>query len=282
MISREDIRRWGGKDVFDPSGEKIGSIEDFYLDKQTYDPDWVIVKRGFLGSSSKLIPYMAIDWRDDHVVACYDKEMVEDSPGPGMDGRLSDEEEYDLMEHYGLMRSERTGRLVGTMGHSTESAAGPRFAGEFDAERTQAMQAQDRDRFQDRSELEERGQFEDRRMMEEQAAAAHPFSANLEDEDQERFQAAPPRPAASHPEESGRPAGVDETSREAIAAAHPFSAGLEDEEEQTSSEEPFGEQVSGSSRLVRVKKYMVTERVEHVPLSEEEFEEGDERDKRAA
>jgi hypothetical protein len=241
MISMEDIRRWGGTDVFDPTGEKIGTIEDFYLDKATYDPDWVIVKRGLLGAS-RLIPFMAIDWRDDHVVVCYEKEIVDDSPGPGMDGRLSDEEELDLMDHYGLARSESTGRMAGTMSHAGQGAT---------------------------SGMEEMNES-DRRRMAQQAAAAHPFSAGLEDDDRERMYEEQAHMAAEEPQTL-----QPETRQD--APPHPAT-------EQPGGPAFTGDEVAGSSRFVRVKRYMVTERVEQVPISEEEFEEGQDTgtDRRAA
>src|SRR6478672_7510268 len=50
MIGTDTISRVIGHDVFDESGEKIGSASEVYLDDETGQPEWVTVKTGLFGT----------------------------------------------------------------------------------------------------------------------------------------------------------------------------------------------------------------------------------------
>ena len=45
MIGTEAISRVIGKDVYDQSGDKIGSASEVYLDDESGQPEWVTVDR---------------------------------------------------------------------------------------------------------------------------------------------------------------------------------------------------------------------------------------------
>ena len=47
--------RFAGYEVYDHSGQKIGKVDDLFVDEQD-NPEYVGVKMGFLGTSSTLIP----------------------------------------------------------------------------------------------------------------------------------------------------------------------------------------------------------------------------------
>src|SRR5688500_16423709 len=46
MIGTDTISRVIGQDVYDESGEKIGSAAEVYLDDETGQPEWVTVRTG--------------------------------------------------------------------------------------------------------------------------------------------------------------------------------------------------------------------------------------------
>jgi hypothetical protein len=189
MITTEDIRRWGGKDLLDPAGEKIGSIQDFYLQKDTFEPEWVVVKRDFLGLREKLVPFQAIEWREDYAVACYDKEQISHAPGPGFDGRLSDEEELKLFDHYGLSREEPLRQrargsffVQGTEDRGTHGATAERASdlGTHEQPADAVAEAEPADTYPKGHRREEPY---DRQRMEEEARRAHPLSADLDEKE---------------------------------------------------------------------------------------------------
>ena len=50
------LRGWGGHDLVDREGVKAGSIIDLYVDEQTEQPTWGLVRTGLLGSRQTLVP----------------------------------------------------------------------------------------------------------------------------------------------------------------------------------------------------------------------------------
>src|SRR4029450_1147502 len=50
------LRGWGGQDLMDRDGVKAGSIVDLYVDEQTEQPTWGLVRTGLLGSRQTLVP----------------------------------------------------------------------------------------------------------------------------------------------------------------------------------------------------------------------------------
>jgi sporulation protein YlmC with PRC-barrel domain len=103
MTTLQDIEAWRGKKMVDADGDKIGTIEDVFLDRHTGQPAWAAVKTGLFGHKHTLVPIrdaQATD--DDHVRVPLDKEQVKDAPRIDPDGELSPEEERRLWEHYGM------------------------------------------------------------------------------------------------------------------------------------------------------------------------------------
>jgi sporulation protein YlmC with PRC-barrel domain len=88
--------------VVDADGDRIGTIEDVFLDRHTGEPEWATVKTGRFGRKSNFVPI-----RDAEVVGETDvrvpvqKEQVENAPKVDADGELSPDEERLLYEHYG-------------------------------------------------------------------------------------------------------------------------------------------------------------------------------------
>jgi uncharacterized protein (TIGR02271 family) len=102
MQTLQDVRTWRGRALVDPDGDKIGTIDDIYLDRQTGDPEWVTVKTGLLGTKSSFVPIGdARPAGDDEVRVPYAKDQVKDAPNIDPDGQLTEDEERRLYEHYG-------------------------------------------------------------------------------------------------------------------------------------------------------------------------------------
>ena len=105
-MTMTDFKGWIGHDVVDPSGDKIGEIEDIYLDEQTNQPEWLAVRTGLFGRRVSFIPLAEAQPSGEDVVVPYAKEQVKDAPNAEPDGLLSEQEEAALYEHYGLPYSD--------------------------------------------------------------------------------------------------------------------------------------------------------------------------------
>src|SRR5215212_4275152 len=56
--------QYAGYEVFDQVGEKIGKVDDLFVDESD-QPEYIGVKMGFLGTRSTLIPWEAVSSTDD-------------------------------------------------------------------------------------------------------------------------------------------------------------------------------------------------------------------------
>ena len=132
--AREDVLSWRGQDLVDNDGDKIGSIDDIYLDRETDQPEWAVVTTGLFGTKRTFVPLQDATPGADGIRVPFEKSTVKDAPGIEANGQLSQREEAELYRHYGLEYSEarsdtglpggRTDRdrdfdAAGTVGHDT-------------------------------------------------------------------------------------------------------------------------------------------------------------------
>lgn len=98
----DEIQTWRGQDAMGRDGDKLGSIEDIYLDEQTGKPEWVAIKTGLFGTKLSFAPLAEARHEDGGIHLPYDKATLKDAPNVDADGQLSQEEEQRLYAHYGL------------------------------------------------------------------------------------------------------------------------------------------------------------------------------------
>jgi uncharacterized protein (TIGR02271 family) len=129
MIGTDTISRVIGQDVYDESGEKIGSAAEVYLDDETGEPEWVTVRTGLFGTKESFVPIRNADLTNDGVRVPVSKTQVKDAPKIDTDGHLSPQEEQELYRYYGMGNGEVAGVQTtgmqtatdgrGTVGHDT-------------------------------------------------------------------------------------------------------------------------------------------------------------------
>jgi Domain of unknown function (DUF2382)/PRC-barrel domain len=94
---------WQGMAVLDRFGERIGKLDEFFLDAETDLPAWGAVTSGLFGRRRSLVPLSeaeAISERELQVP--FDKDRVFSAPQADPDVELSRDEEEALYRHYGL------------------------------------------------------------------------------------------------------------------------------------------------------------------------------------
>jgi sporulation protein YlmC with PRC-barrel domain len=102
MSNLEEVQAWRGRKVVDADGDKIGTIEDVFLDRHTGEPEWATVKTGLFGLKSSFVPIRDAQVTDeDEVRVPLKKEQVKDAPKIDADGELSPDQERQLWEYYG-------------------------------------------------------------------------------------------------------------------------------------------------------------------------------------
>ena len=120
--------RFAGYEVYDPAGEKIGKVDDLFVD-QSDEPEYIGVKMGFLGTRSTLIPWEAVSTTDDEgrtITVDTDKDKAKNGPAFDDDREITPEFEEEIYSYYGLSRSSSSDSS-GSYGsyYSEEGTVGP-------------------------------------------------------------------------------------------------------------------------------------------------------------
>jgi uncharacterized protein (TIGR02271 family) len=105
-LQKEALLQKRGDDLYDRNGDKIGTIEEIYLDAQTGEPEWALVNTGMFGTKSSFVPLQEANQDGDSLRVPYEKAQVKDAPKMDPDGELSQSDEAALYAHYGLDYSE--------------------------------------------------------------------------------------------------------------------------------------------------------------------------------
>jgi uncharacterized protein (TIGR02271 family) len=111
MHTIDEIKTWRGGTLIAQDGDKIGSIDEVYVDRDTGEPEWLAVKTGLFGGKLTFVPIAEADSTGENVRVPYDKAQVKDAPHVDADGELSEAEEAELYRHYGLEYDESAGDL---------------------------------------------------------------------------------------------------------------------------------------------------------------------------
>jgi len=107
-IRQDRIPQLRGQDLSDSEGDKIGAIDEIYLDDDTGTPEWALVSTGLFGSKSTFVPLRNATETDGSLRVPYDKAKVKDAPKLEADGHLSPSDEEGLYRYYGIEYAQST------------------------------------------------------------------------------------------------------------------------------------------------------------------------------
>jgi uncharacterized protein YrrD len=103
MVTHRNIAEWHGKQLIDREGEKIGKLEDVYVDVETDEPVFGTVKEGFIGRHLTFVPLAGITIGPNSLQVPVSKEQVKEAPNIETEGdELSQADESNLYHHYEL------------------------------------------------------------------------------------------------------------------------------------------------------------------------------------
>ena len=97
-----DLDQLDGRDVIDPDGDKVGTVADIYYDKQSRDPEWVLVATGMFGGKHSFVPLAGAIVEGDTLRIAHRKDVVKDAPRLDDDGEINEAEEAELARHYAM------------------------------------------------------------------------------------------------------------------------------------------------------------------------------------
>jgi sporulation protein YlmC with PRC-barrel domain len=114
---RELEEKYEGFTVYDNRGEKIGKVDDLYIDESDRE-EYIGVKMGFLGRKSTLIPMdiVRVNEADKALEVSESKATVKDAPSFDDDEDITPEYEDRIRSHFGLESSTETSPSRGSYG----------------------------------------------------------------------------------------------------------------------------------------------------------------------
>jgi len=97
------VAEWHGRMLIDRDGEKIGKLQDVYVDVETDEPQFATVKEGFISRHLTFVPLGGIKVGPDGLKAAVSRAQVEDAPDIAQhDEELSQADESSLYHHLQL------------------------------------------------------------------------------------------------------------------------------------------------------------------------------------
>jgi sporulation protein YlmC with PRC-barrel domain len=106
MGDQSDVMEWRGFEVIDRDGDKVGKLDEVYLDRESGQPEWAVVNTGLFGLKSSFVPIREAMREGDMIRVPYEKDRIKDAPNVEPDGEVSQEEERQIYEHYGVEYSQ--------------------------------------------------------------------------------------------------------------------------------------------------------------------------------
>jgi hypothetical protein len=99
--ARWSVAEWHGRMLLDCNGEKIGKLQDVYVDVETDEPQFGTVKEGFIGRHLTFVPLGGLQIGPDDLQVTATKELIRSAPDIELHGEeLSQEDESALYHHF--------------------------------------------------------------------------------------------------------------------------------------------------------------------------------------
>ena len=96
------LDRWRALAIVDRDGTTVGTISEFYLDRETGYPTWALVNTGLFGATQTFVPLVHATEISDGLQVPYEKNHIKDTPKVDLHDELSPTEEAELFAHYGV------------------------------------------------------------------------------------------------------------------------------------------------------------------------------------
>lgn len=96
-----DPRSLIGVHAYDSNGDRLGTVDEVYLDDATGTPRWAAVRTGLFHRDA-FVPLGPSELAYEGLRVPYDRELIKAAPGFGVGRHLSPGQELQLYHHYGL------------------------------------------------------------------------------------------------------------------------------------------------------------------------------------
>ncbi|MCT1916433.1 PRC and DUF2382 domain-containing protein [Kocuria rhizophila] len=121
-MSTFDVNAILSSTAYGSDGDKIGKVEQVFLDDNSGEPTFLTVNTGLFGAKENFVPVKGARQDGDRVVLPYTKDVIKDAPKVDADQHLSPAEEEELYRYYEMNYDD--GRATGTDRDRNAAAAG--------------------------------------------------------------------------------------------------------------------------------------------------------------
>jgi stress response protein YsnF len=101
MLSEREVSAAVGGTAYGADGDKLGTVEAFFVDDRTGAPSWVAVASGLLGTRHSIVPAVGATYADGALRVPVTADAVKSAPSMAED-HLDPADEEALRRHYGL------------------------------------------------------------------------------------------------------------------------------------------------------------------------------------
>lgn len=102
MITQEQLNALYDADVVDQEGQKVGSLDQIYVDNATGDPAWLSVRIGWIGGRRCFCPLSNAEIVGNQIRLAYLVDTIKAAPEIPVDRHLTEDEEEQLLEYYSV------------------------------------------------------------------------------------------------------------------------------------------------------------------------------------
>lgn len=116
--------------AYDVNGDKVGSVQDVYVNDTSGQPDFISVNHGLFGTGTSIVPLRGHSLRDGDLHLAFPKDRIEDAPDLDDNGHLTTNDQDALYRHYALTETQDvTTYETGAPAEPVDGAAGAGAAG---------------------------------------------------------------------------------------------------------------------------------------------------------
>lgn len=99
--TRWNVAEWHGKMLLDRNGEKIGKLQDVYVDVENDEPQFATVKEGLIGRHLTFVPLAGLKIGPEDLQVTVTKDQVRSAPDIELRGdEMSQADESTLYHHF--------------------------------------------------------------------------------------------------------------------------------------------------------------------------------------
>jgi hypothetical protein len=97
----DQFEQWRGRDLYGSDGDKVGTVNEIYVDEATGQAEWLGLDTGFLGTKRVVVPYRSASMSGDRFQVPFTKDQVKDAPGVD-DEQIGEDQERELCTYFGV------------------------------------------------------------------------------------------------------------------------------------------------------------------------------------